>query len=267
MSVHTLLEGQIKVLGSIGDLETKRKRLEQLPALTKALERTHQQALYLSFSIELIQQMFVQEPACKPNDYQPHLQKPLGTLSSPNEVFIKSQGDLTEFQTQLEDTYQALKALSDKTDKQITNFKRGLYQEIDTVRGLLRVPELLPENTKAAQVEKILNEMDTLIKDAQTTLNLLTQLKVNSTKNLEQLADKWTPLYATFTAIRQQLSFERLRKPPYEFDEKTIAVIKELVSGKTLTLDKLMPITVYELHQKNFKQFLSQIVLRFTAQN
>lgn len=266
MSIHALLEDQMQALEAIGDLETKRKQLEQLPALTQTLERTYQQALYLSLVIELMSQVFEQKPVCASTDFQAYLQQPLKHISAPDQVFAKNQAELTAFQTQLVDSREHLQTLTKEMDQQLADFKRTLTQEIDTVRGLLKIPELLPQNMKASQVEQILQEVNKVIQEAQATLNLSARLKVNSTKNFQQLARNWASLYPTFLAIRQQLSFDRLRQSPYNLSDPTITLIKELVSGKTLTLDKLTPAVMEDLH-RNFKQFLSQIVLRFTAQN
>lgn len=266
MSVHTLLDNRIETLQLLEDVDAKRKRLEQLPVLTKALDRTYQQALYLSHSIELMQQVFYQTPSFTPDEFQSYLHQPLEFLPTPDEVFIRDQEEITGFQVSLEDCREQLQTLATRIDQQFTDFKRRFSQEMDSVRGLLKIPDLLPENTKTGQVEEILKEMDKVLKDSQATLNLPTRLKMDSTKNLQTLADRWQPLYAIFTTIREQLSFDRLREPPYEFDERTIEVVKSLVSGQTLTLDQLIPLTVGELH-RNFKHFLSQVELRFTARD
>lgn len=265
MSVHSLLDDQIKSLQLLRDVDAKRKRLEQLPVLTKALDRTYQQALYLSHSIELMQQVFYQTPSLTQAEFQSYLQKPLEFLFAPDEVFTRDQEEIAGFQMSLEDCREQLQTLATRIDQQFTDFRRGLSQEMDSVRGLLKIPDLLPENVQAEQVEEILNEMDKVLTSSRSTFRLLVKLKVDSTSTLQPSADKWKQLYSTFTAIREQLSFDRLREPPYEFDERTIRVVKDLVSGQTLTLDQLLPLTVGELH-RNFKHFLSQVELRFTAQ-
>jgi hypothetical protein len=268
MNVHTVIEDQINILTTVGDIEIKRRRLDQLPALTRAIEGAYKQALYLVHSVDLIRLVFQQEPVGDLDDAQSVLKGPLKHLDKPDDVFVKPQVELTAFQTRLEESREKLQNLAQQLGQQLQLFRQTLDQEIDTVRAVLKIPELLPENTKPEQIEQILDEMDKILKGAQSSLSLLkTDLKFDAAKNVQNLAERWTPLYSVFTTIRQQLSFDRLQKPPYEFDQKTVDLIKELVSGKTVTLDELVPLTIYELHQKNFKQFLSQVELRFTAQD
>jgi inorganic triphosphatase YgiF len=264
MSVHTILEARIKELEAIKRSETERKILDQLPTLTRTLDRTSHGGLHLAHSMELVRQLFQQEPVCNLQEFHTFLQKPLGSLATPAEVFAKSQADLTAFQAQLEDTREQFQNLAEQVDQQFDDLKHQLNQEMETVRGLLKIPELLPGHTNADQAEQVLDEMDKILKGAKSAVNLSVRLKTTSTKNLKDLANRWQPLYVTFTNIHQRLSFDTLQEPPYQLSPSTIEVIKSLVSGQSLTFDKLTPEVVAELHQ-NFKQFLSQIVLRFTA--
>lgn len=267
MSLHAFLEVRIKSLEEIADVESKRRRLDQLQALTPVLQRTYKQALQLYYSILLMELVFQQKPICSIRTLKSHLQKPLESLALPKEVFTRSQTDLTFFQTRLSDSQEKIQGLTQKLERQLESFKKELKREMDTVRGLLKIPDLLPENTEAKQIEGLLNKMSTVIQNTENVLKTLGDLNATTTPDhaIENLSIQWTELYATFTNIREQLSFDRLLEPPYEFDEKTIKVIQDLIAGKTLTLDQLTPLIIRDLHC--LQQFVGQVELRFTAQD
>ena len=258
MSVHIVLENQIKSIETVVSWEETGQRIEMLPALTKVIERTASQALLLCLKTGLVEQVFELQPACSLDDLRSYLRQPLAILNEPEQVFVIDQDELEQFRSRLEACREQSQALIDQIKQQLDDFEDGIHQEMDMVRAILQIPDLLPDAGGARQVRQVLAGMSRVLEQAQAE-STLTDAGV-----LKRLADEWKQLYTTFTRIREKLSFDSLQAD-YGFSDDTVAVIERLVSGQMITMDALTSQTIAELQQ--FRQFCRQIVLRFTAQD
>ncbi len=258
MNAHTVLQERIGSLEAIIVRRNQQQRLHLLPLLTSAIKRVANQAILLRIKIDLMQQAFTQEPVCSYQDYQLHLQKPLTHLKRPEEVFSKTKDELEAFRRELDAAEEPIRALTDQIDQQLTDFKDDIHEEMDTIRALIKIPDLLSDTGEARQVEQVLKAMNESLKQTEAPSRFA------DPTSLRKLAGEWTRLYTRFTEIRQRLSFDMLQAD-YGFDGDTIAIIERLVSGQTLTLDELTPQTITELQR--FRQFCHQIILRLTAQD
>jgi hypothetical protein len=258
MSVHAILENHIHTIEAMILQEDQRQRLNQLPPLTGAIKRTLRQAAIAELLIDLMQEVFSQEPACSPDEVRLYLQKPLAHLGNPKDVFVRSQDDLQAFQSQLEVNWERLQTLAQQVEQQLVGFKDKMHLEMDTVHALLKIPDLLPDQEESEKISQVVDEMDRVLERARVDPSL------GEPNAIKRMAQEWEQLHTRFVGIRRRLSFDRLQID-YSFSKDTIAVIEHLTSGKALTLDELTPEAIGELQR--FQQFCRQIVLRLTAQS
>jgi hypothetical protein len=266
MSIHKFLNDQIQQLRQVGNAESRRQRIEQLPSLTQSLSRTQQQAAYTFTLISLIQDLFQEQAIISQVSIQSQLQEPLQIFKVPEAVLSAAQASLTGFQTTLDDCREHLQIQAKQLEQQLDEIRALHIKEIEGVRGLLRVPDLLQKNTNTRDITTMLTEMENILTGTKTIQNLArsTRLNYRPVTTISDSSRKWRVLYRKFSNIRDQLSFERLKEPPYGLSEASISVIQLLVDGQQITLSQISPQTMNELHT-NFRQFLNQVELRFIA--
>jgi hypothetical protein len=257
MNAHAVLEERIKSLEAILRRKRERQRLYLLPSLTSAMERSARQALILQIKINLVQKVFNQTPVCSVEDYRPQLQKPLVNLKSPEEVFVKREDELEALRGEIEAIEGPIRALIDQIDRQFADFEAHIQKEMDTIRALIKIPDLISDDQEIRQVAGVLDGMDRVLELARETKRLV------EPQTRKKLRIEWSQLDVLFNEIRQRLSFDTLQED-YGFSDETIFVIEHLVSGQPLSLDQLTPDIIGELQR--FQQFCRQIVLRLTVQ-
>lgn len=254
MSAHDVLESYKRTLDEIAKLESQQAVVRQLPKISENLRRLVQQTQQTHPTYILWTQIYQQASISVGEQARQSTTHIADMLKTPDAILQGTAEGGMQVQSQITEITSLWKQVTAELAPQLSKYQEQWRQDIANLQAIAEIPDLLPTSEK--------REFQELIRRLEGHLQL--DLTEKSNKEIAKYADQWQTVVAQFKQMQQRFSFESIAEIHHLLPE-TIKVLKNLVTGKAISLADLSPETLGELQR--FQHLCEAIVLKFSSRS